>query len=123
MPDIVPATAEMIDELHRAPLPRTSRVLAVIEDDEVLGVTGYYPQQGKLVLFAGVSDKARMEMNRHKRTLIKCARQIMDMASEHGMPILAYADPEITGSEVLLLHLGFHPIGQGVWEWLGQALQ
>jgi hypothetical protein len=124
MPEIVHATASMIESLHRAPMPRTARVLAALDDDgNVLGVAGYYPQQGKLVMFAGISDEARAEIRSHRRILIRCARQIMGMAKEHRMEILAYADPEIEGSETLLSHLGFYAIGQGVWEWPGQLLQ
>lgn len=117
MPEIVPATAEMIARFEGH--TKTVRAIAAVDGDRVLGVTGFYPQNGHYVLFAGIAEDARREMNRHKRTLIACARKVMAMT--RGMPLLAHADPDIEGSDVLLKHLGFTPTNdKDIWQWLGQ---
>lgn len=117
MTEIVSATAEMIQALHRE-LPRTVRAIAAVENGEVLGVTGFYPQEGHLVIFADIAPKARAEICRHKRTLIKCAWKVLGMAMRRRMPIVATADPEIEGADRLLEHLGFAP-HNGSYRWLG----
>lgn len=118
MPEIVPATSEMIQTLNRD-LPRTVRAIAAVEDGKVLGVAGFYPQEGHLVMFADIAAEARAQINRHKRTLIRCSWKVMGMAMQRRMPIVASADPEIEGADRLLLHLGFEP-HNGSYQWLGQ---
>ena len=119
MCEIVDASEAMIRAFSPQPMPRTVRAFAAVEGERVLGVTGFYPQNGTLVLFAGIAQDARAEMQRHRRTLIRCARQLMDMVADLGMPACAYADPEIQGSDVLLKHLGFVHSGKGVYKWRG----
>ena len=118
MPEIRPATAEMIKALNRD-VPRTVRAIAAVEDGKVLGITGFYPQEGHLVMFADIAAEARAEISRHKRTLVRCAWKVMGMAMQRRMPIVANADPDIEGADRLLLHLGFEP-RNGSYQWLGQ---
>lgn len=124
MPEIVPATAELMKRLTDKPMPRTVRALAVVENDEVLGMAGFYPQDGHLVLFGHMNEKAREEMNRavfttRKVQLVKFARQLMGMAAEKRLPVYAEADADIPGSEALLAFLGFKPVFERIWEWPG----
>lgn len=116
MAEIVNATSEMLSQFENH--PKTVRAIAAVEGDKVLGIAGFYPQNGALVLCAYIADEARKEMNKHKRTLIQCARKLIGMTK--GMPLLAHADPEIEGSEVLLRHLGFQPTNdKDVYSWHG----
>lgn len=117
MIEIVPATTQMIGTLNRG-LPKTVRAVAAVQDGEVLGVAGFFPHEGHLIMFADIAPVARAEICRHKRTLVRCARRVMGMAIERGMPIIASADPDIEGSDRLLLHLGFAP-ENGSYRWLG----
>lgn len=109
MPEIVPATPGLVRMLTDKPLPRTVRAIAAVDGDQVLGITGFYAEDGRLVMFAGISDRARAEAG-YKRTVIRCARKIMGMAAERRMPIYAEADADVPGSEILLDHLGFTPL-------------
>lgn len=122
MPEIVPATTELMKRLTDKPMPRTVRALAVVENEEVIGMAGFYPQDGHLVMFGHMNEKAREEMNRstftmRKVQLVKFARQLMGMAAEKKLPVYAEADEEIPGSEALLKFLGFHPVFGRIWEW------
>ena len=112
---IVPATAEMIRTLH-AELPRTVRAFAAVEGERVLGVAALYPQEGCLILCGIVAPETRAEMKRHRRTLLRCVWTALAIAVKRGMPVLAIADPDIEGSDRLLLHLGFTP-RDGRFEW------
>jgi hypothetical protein len=117
MAEIVPATQQMLGQFD--PMPRTVRAIAAVEGERVLGVTGFYPEGGKLVLMASIADDARSEIDRHKRTLVRAARKVMQMAQSLRMPIYAYADPEISGSESLLEHLGFTHTTNRIYTWPG----
>lgn len=122
MPEIVPATAELVRQVTDKPMPRTLRALAVVEDEKVLGVTGFYPENGHLVWVGHMTDEARAEMNRDKFTyyklaLVQCAKQIMAMAAERRLPVYAHADPDIQGSDTLLKHLGFTHAFGGIYNW------
>lgn len=113
MAELVPATAAMLAQFE--PMPRTVRAIAAVEGDRVLGVTGFYPEGGRLILMATIADDARAEMHRHKRTLIKAARKVLEMTNALRMPVHAYADPEISGSDSLLEHLGFADVGNRIF--------
>ena len=112
----------MIRALHPEAVRQTVRALAVVENDEVLGVAGFYPQDGRLVLFGTMTDAARKEMNkdkftRYKLALVLCAKKIMGMATEKRMPIVAMADPKFDGSDRLLEYLGFTQSYGRVYQW------
>lgn len=119
MTEIVPATAEILTRLTSEPLPRTVRAIAAMEGDQILGATGYYPENGGLVIFCYMSKEMREQISRHKRTVVRCSRIVMGWALEKGMPIYAICDSRIKNAEVLLRHLGFEPDHQEVWQWRG----
>lgn len=119
MPEIVPATNDLLAKIWDRPAPRTIRALAVTEGDAVLGVAGYYMEEGKIVMIAEIADEARREIKRYRRPLILCARRLMDEVIARGMPILASADPDIEGSDMLLTHFGFGPVRKGIYQWRG----
>jgi hypothetical protein len=117
MAEIVPATAEMFKQLSDEPAPKTVRAIAAVEGERVLGIGGFYVENGRLVMFAEICRAARSEMRRHKRTLIRAARTLMGMAAAQKLPVYAEADAEIPGSDVLLQHLGFEEQFKGVYQW------
>lgn len=119
MPEIVPATAQMIAETEGA-LPRTSRVWALVEGERVLGLFGFYPESGRLVLFARFSDQLRSDGMKFKRTIARGYGKLLALLSTYDMPVHSLADPKVDGSCRLLEHMGFKPIGEGVYEWRGQ---
>lgn len=119
MTEIVPATAEMFRQIDGKPPARSARAFAVVDGDKVMWIAGFYPDTERMVLFAGVNPEVRPELKRHRRELIRCARRVMGMVAEKGMPVHSYADPSIEGSEVLLHHFGFTHKKDGVYVWHG----
>lgn len=110
---------QMIRAVTEEPLPRTVRAIAAVEGECVLGVTGFYPENGGLVIFSGFAQQTRAEINRHKRTILLCAQKIMSMACERGMPIYAICDSSIPKASVLLRHLGFSHVYRETYQWHG----
>lgn len=116
---IVPATAEMFRAIDGEPPARTTRAVAVLDGERVLGVAGLYPDAGRQVLFAGIAQSARAEIGRHKRAIVQCSRVVLGMALRRRLPVHSVADPAIEGSDRLLRHLGFSHLKDGVYEWPG----
>ena len=116
MPEIVPATPELLERFYGAKPPRTQRAIAVVEDGEVLAIGGIYTIEANLVMFSEMRPEVRTS-SWYRRTLVRAVRQIMGFASTRNIPVLALADPEIEGSEALLKHFGFEPLTQGIWGW------
>jgi hypothetical protein len=54
---------------------------------------------------------------KRRRLLMLAARKVMALVGALGVPVRAWADPEIYGSENLVRHLGFEPVGNRVFEW------
>lgn len=99
-----PATYEDIVRLDGQPPARTCRAMVAEEDGRVTGIWGFYTHNTRYVLFSSFSP----EFRRHKRNFViavKSARELFYRLPE--MPLLAEADPDIEGSDVLLKHLGF----------------
>lgn len=115
MTEIVPATAEMLRRFYGRLPEQTVRALAVTEGDVVLGVTGFYPDNGRTVLFAKIGEQ--VERRRYVRTILICAHRILEMARTLGMPIQAVADTEIEGSNRLIEHLGAERIHREIYQW------
>lgn len=115
MIEIVPATAETLKRFYgKLPVP-TVRAIAVTEGDEVLGVAGFYPDNGRSVLFAKIGEQ--VDRRKHIRTILICAHRVLSMARELGMPINALADPTIEGSERLIQHLGGERVHREIYQW------
>ena len=115
MPDIMPATAEMIKRFWGRSIPQTVHALAAGKDGQVLGVWGYYVKNGRIVVFAGIDPQARNVRN--AKIILRCGKELMEQLSEKRMPINAAADPEIAGSERLLEHLGFQRAHKEIYQW------
>lgn len=115
MIEIVPATADLLMRFYgKLPVP-TVRALAAMEGDEVLGVTGFYPDCGRMVLFAKIGEK--VDRRRHARRIFSTARRVLEQARSFGMPVEAVADPEIEGSERLIVHLGAKRVHREIYRW------
>lgn len=117
MTEIVPATEEMIRSVTNEPWTRTVRAVAAVDGDRVLGVAGIYPENGHLIMFSGIAPEARAEIHKHKKTLVRCARRVFEMAITRRMPIAALADDKYEGSESMLRHFGFIHVGKGIYKW------
>ena len=106
--EVVPATAEHFQSLRGSLPPRTVRAYTVVRDGAPLGIAGVYKEGVSTVLFSELTDELRAD----KRSLVKLKRAVLPMLKRG---ILSYADPAISGSEVLLEHLGFTEREGRIW--------
>ena len=110
------ATAEDLAAVDGKPLARTCRALTAEQDGRTLAVFGIYPMNTRYVMFSHATE----EFRRDKRRVVAGIRAIRKLIeSRPAMPLLAYADPDIPGSEVLLKHMGFDHFEKRVWQWAG----
>ena len=108
--EVVPATAEHFQSLRGSLPPRTVRAYTVVRDGQALAIAGVYRDGFNTVAFAEAIDEGRAD----KRSIVKLKRAVVPMFKPGTV---AYADPAISGSEVLLEHLGFKEHGGRIWVW------
>lgn len=91
----------------------TCRALVAEESGHAMAVFGIYPLCTRWVLFAWATD----EFRKNKRAVVESVRAMWELiASRPSMPLLAHADPEIPGSDVLLKHMGFEHVKEGIYQ-------
>lgn len=112
-PDVIPATAEVIRRFYGSAPTRTQMAVAVVDGDRVLGVGGVYLDGPRWVMFSDMTDDLRQK----KRTLVRAVRAVQAMISRRTIPVVALADPQIPGSDVLLRHMGAEHVSDGVYAW------
>lgn len=112
--NIRPATAEDIAAV--SPRRETCRALVAEDNGRRLAVFGIYPFCTRWVLFAWATDEYR----KNRRAVVAGIKALRELiANRPIMPLLAHADPEIPGSDVLLKHMGFEPLSEGIYQCLG----
>lgn len=110
----VPATREHF-ERFRGDLPgRTVKAFAVVDGEDVLALAGYYPDQGRVVVFAGIRPEARARPG-YARAVLEHAKAFMGEVTALGLPVHAVPEQGIEGSGRLLAHLGFKPEYKDTW--------
>jgi hypothetical protein len=110
---IVPATAELLERFYGSAPTRSQRAVVAIKDDRVIGVAGIYTEDESSVMFSDLTD----ELRKDKRTVVRGIREVMKLAARRALPVYALADPEVDGSERLLLHMGFEHYRDGIYRW------
>ena len=113
---IRPATREDLKAVDGEAPAKTTRALAAVEGEEVIAIWGIYPQNSRYVLFSSLSPKFKA-CKRNFIVGIESVRQLL--ASRPWMPVIAEADPDIPGSDVLLKHMGFDHVFGRVYQWHG----
>lgn len=106
---IVPATAEHLKALYEELPGPTIKAVAVVDGDRVLGIGGTYVTNGNTIIFTKMVE----ELKSNKRVIIRAARMIMSTLSDRAFAI---CDPKVETSPGFLLHFGFEPIGNGIWQ-------
>lgn len=110
---IEPARADHFVRLNGRPPALTSRAIAAVRGDEVLGIAGVYPKGEYLAMFFDRKD----ELTKHRRVIVRGIRRVMEIAKRVGVPIVAKADPAIAGSASMLEHMGFKPYTGEIFIW------
>lgn len=116
MMTVRPATYQDIVSLDGQPPIRTCRAMVAEEDGKVIGIWGIYTQNTRYVLFSSFTT----EFRKRKRNFAIAVKSAWDLIrSRPSMPVIAEADPDIEGSDVLLIHMGFTKLDGRVYEWPG----
>ena len=113
MVQIVPATYELLERFYGAAPTRSQRAVVAVKGDEVIGIAGIYTDDERSVMFSDLTDELRQD----KRSVIRGVRAVMKLALRRALPVYAWADPEIDGSDRLLVHMGFEHYKDGVYRW------
>ena len=117
---VSPTTRADFDEIGKKPPYRLFGVTARNEHGQVIGFGGIaYLEDGRKMAFADLTDEAR----KHKVSLHKAGRQIMDTARRKGIKrVIAMADMGVSpAAERWLQRFGFqqHEVnGEKIWEWV-----
>ena len=117
MIQVVPATAELMAPFEK-PHGRSFRAVAALQDGAAFGIGGFYVTSNGLVIFMEIDPEIRKQglSFAHRRAILEGFRMLQDMVG-HNLPVRALADENIDGAEVLLEHLGFEHLSDGVWQW------
>lgn len=90
----------------------TMRAIVAVKDERPIGVTGVVVTQDCAAVFSDISD----ELLAHKKTIVRAAKQIIGVARQFHLPICITSDEH--SSQAFLQHLGFEPVGEGVYRWV-----
>jgi hypothetical protein len=107
MMTIRPATAEDLERFYGAPPAQTMQALVADLDGELLAVGGVMRTADALVAFSDMKPG----MRRHKKDIVRGAREIMRLVHASRAPVLAVADRNEAGAGNLLQRFGFRPAG------------
>lgn len=92
---------------------KTCRAMTAEDSGRVLAVFGVYAKGTRWIMFSSLTDEFRA----NKRAMVLGVKAMWGLlAGRPAMPILAHADPEIKGSDVLLKHMGFEPLHGGIYQ-------
>ena len=110
---IRPATAMDLAAVTGCQPPMSCRALVAEEDGQTRAVFGVYAKNTRYIMFSHLTDEFRA----NKRAMVIGIRALWDLIKGRpAMPVLAHADPAIKGSDVLLLHMGFEPLHEGIYQ-------
>jgi hypothetical protein len=107
--ELRPASRQDLIDFYGEPPAFTMRAIVAVLDHKPIGVAGVVVTQECAAIFSDLSD----DMRAYKKSILKGAFAIMNMARELHMPICATGF-EAT-SPALLKRLGFESLGEGVY--------
>lgn len=81
------------------------RGVVIREEDRLIGIAGIFSAQGRQYMFS----EHKVDANHYKRTLIRAARRVLQLA--HGKVVYAIAANNITAPG-MLEHFGFELIDE-----------
>jgi hypothetical protein len=97
------ASYSALKELYGGSLQSTIEGFIAIDGDKVHGVCGIYMENGRLIMFARLSD----ELRSYPIFIYKAGIKLLRTAKKRGIPIYALADGDISASVRFLERLGF----------------
>lgn len=105
---VINGTKELIEEYYGEVPRETIKTVVAVDDGKPLAVAGVRSVPQGMVMFSDMSEEFKQRKD-YKKTLIKGYRKLFKSLPD--VKIYSHADPEIEGSDVLLKHLGFVPVG------------
>ena len=114
--NIIPATEEMMRQLYPE-ITTSVKAIVAEENGKVFGVVGVCPdkQSGQQWMFMSLTE----EIKKRPRILIQAWRKVSVWVKNSPLPTRALCDESIEAADRYLLHFGFKPLTNGVYEWVG----
>lgn len=111
------ATTADFETMSGAAPHRFARAIAAEDDDgQVVALAGVYPENTRYVMFSMLTDRFRSS----RRDIVQGIHKLQALLEGlPPMPVVAFADEDISGSEQLLAHMGFANVYGRVHEWRG----
>ncbi len=117
MIQIRPSTLQDFIDLDGQTPKQSVRAMSAVNDcGKVVALWGIYPHKTRWLLFSHLSNEFKAD----KRNIAKGCKVVWEMLEERPfMPVIAIADEDTQGSDVLLQHMGFKQVSGRVYQWLG----
>jgi hypothetical protein len=109
--NLVYLTQELTERFYGKRPARTIVGIAAVQEKIVLGIAGFYRNDTKLIVFTELNDDI------DKRTIVKGIRLMLKLIKKTKFQVYSYADHSIKNADILLLHVGFRHVGEGVYKW------
>lgn len=116
--ELVPATPGLIARFYETPPKKSTKTLVAKDGEDILWIAGTYTDSHHQVMFADFNDRVNENRKRYAREFILCMRKLL-MTANRNLPIDAVADPEVDGSDRLLIHFGFEHFSGNIYRWHG----
>lgn len=91
------------------------QAIAVLEDDEVIGLGGIYYQGPVVVAFSGTKKCL------DRRTIIKALKMFKSMLDRKGCRIYAVPESGFLTAPGFLKHCGFVPFNDTIYQYVGEG--
>lgn len=111
--EIKPATTELLTQYYGYLPKRSLCSVVAIQDNKVIGVSGYYNDKNRFVAFADFNEAVR----RNKRIMVKGIRAVRELLRSKKLTVQILADPEVPDSQKLLKHIGSQPLMGDIYTW------
>ena len=119
--ELIPATAEHVLALFGEPWPVTLRGVTAVSAGRLLGMGIIYVDHGRWILTCRLAPETSADLRAHTRAVLRICHRLLAQAGRTHLPVHAKADPQVPRAGALLVHLGFKPINQEIFEWIPSA--
>lgn len=117
--NIVPLTPDILYQFFGDEPPKTARGFAIMDEDKPLIAFGLTRVNNSMVLISEVMPNVRENWHTFakKKMLVQAIITIRKMIATSKIPVYTVADEKYEGAALLIRHIGFEPLKEGVYVW------